>query len=228
MDRIPDENHRALVPEWLGRNIVDRIPSNALSRPNDLPEEGLLLLEYVEQMLPPLVAPDLVSFHPPGLLGLRERDKPGDLAGRADMVPDEGPLAKDKVQCVRRRRKGQAAGEPAGTHQTGVLREGSAGVDELAGAGVNAIAAEQHRAFGGGAVGEGSDHSWFACHLNVVQLLAKGHLEALAQGFFTQNPAQGASLDDQAWDSHLGAGAIGHLSKTLAFPSCEGWETLLL
>jgi hypothetical protein len=118
----------------------------------------------------------------------------------------------------------QAACESTGTHQTDVLRGGSAGVDELARARVNAIAADQERAFGGGAVGEGSDHSLFACHLKAVKLLAKGNLEALAHGFLTHNPVQGASLDDHAWCSHPGPGAIGHLSKTFAFPARQDHE----
>ena len=134
MDRIPDEDHRTLVPEWLGLNIVDGIASNGLRCPNDLPEEGLLLTEYVEHALVPLVAPDLVRVQPPWCLRLRKRDKPGDLACRADMVADEGPLAKDEMQRVRRWRKVQATCKPAGAHQASVLRGGSTGVDELAGA----------------------------------------------------------------------------------------------
>src|SRR5262249_2414855 len=106
MDRIPQEHCRVVVPDGLRRNIVDGISRTALPGPYHLPDDRLLFAQTVEHARTPRVTRDRVVFPSLGLLRLRERDKPGDLTGRADVVPNEGALAKDEVQRVWRRWKG--------------------------------------------------------------------------------------------------------------------------
>src|SRR5262245_42589141 len=99
------------------------------------------------------------------------------------MVADEGALAKDEVQRLRRRRELQMLREPAGAHHASVSWRWRARVDELARARVNAISTDQHSAFGGGAVRKGRDHAALAHWLSAGEFLAKVHLDALALGF---------------------------------------------
>src|SRR5258708_33065734 len=88
----------------------------------------------------------------------------------------------------------------------------------MAGARVNAITANQERAFGCGSVLEGGNHSLLTCR-EASKLLAKGHLDPLALGSLTQHLMQAGSQDIDAWGFHFRPGTIADRAKTLAFPT---------
>ena len=102
------------------------------------------------------------------------------------MIAEEGPLSKNEVLRVRGGRKAGVLREATNTDQARILRGGCVGIDELAGARVNAITANQERAFGCGPVLEGGNHSLLTCR-EASKLLAKGHLDPPSLGSLTQH-----------------------------------------
>lgn len=75
------------------------------------------------------------------------------------MIAEESSLAKNEVQRVRGGRKAGVLREAINTDQARIVWGGSVEIDKMAGARVNAITANQERAFGCGPVLESGNHS---------------------------------------------------------------------
>ncbi len=216
VDRIADQHDPFPGPERLGANVIDGIDDDlALRRPDHLRDERQILPEQIPHALLPFLALDHLDLSSRRNRFLGEIDKPVEFASSADMITKEGALAKDEVLHVRGGGKAGMLCEPPCTHQTGVLGDGSVGIDEMTGTRVHAVTAEQERPLGSGAVLESSRHAVLTGR-EANQLLTKGDLDPLALGSLTQHQVQAGAQDIDAWGSDFRPGSITHLPKLFA------------
>ena len=134
------------------------------------------------------------------------------------MIAEEGQLAKNEVHRVRGGRKARVLREATHTDQARVLGGGSVGIDEMAGARVHTITANQESALRCRPIGKGGDHALLT-RREGSHLLAKDDLDPLILGSLTQHLMQAGAQDVDAWGSHFRPSPIANLAKRLAFPT---------
>ena len=114
------------------------------------------MLVYLQHKLPTLCFrhPIKCAFY--RLLGLWPIGKPVDVTGWTHMITEKGEFAEDKVDCLRLRRHLYGGGVATAIDQASIGCVGESWINELAGARVNAIAADEYVSACAGTILKGS------------------------------------------------------------------------